>query len=64
MANAPSEIRSIARSYTVKCIKVLVGIAMQKRAPPAARVNAAIALLDRGWASRRKRAQARRHMTA
>lgn len=33
----------------MKCIKVLAGIAMQKRAPPSARVNAAIALLDRGW---------------
>jgi hypothetical protein len=30
-------------------IKVLAGIASAENAPPAARVSAAIALLDRGW---------------
>jgi hypothetical protein len=30
-------------------VKVLAGIASAENAPPAARVSAAIALLDRGW---------------
>lgn len=43
------EIRSIARSHTLTMINVLVGVARQKDAPPAARVVAANSLLDRGW---------------
>jgi hypothetical protein len=39
----------MARSYTVSMIKVLVGVAQQKSAPPAARVMAANSILDRGW---------------
>ena len=31
------------------CIKVLAGIVSQEAVPPAARVAAAIHLLDRGW---------------
>lgn len=31
------------------CINTLKGIAQQKGAPPAARVSAVVALLDRGW---------------
>lgn len=49
MAKAPTEIRSLARSYTEKALKVLAGIMQQEEAPPAARVSAAVALLDRGW---------------
>jgi hypothetical protein len=49
MAKAPIEIKSLARSHTDSCIKVLVSIAQQPNAPPAARVAAATALLDRGW---------------
>ena len=49
MAKASAEIRSLARSHTETAIKVLAGIMKEKGAPPAARVSAASALLDRGW---------------
>src|SRR6516165_8729845 len=49
MAVAPTEIRTLARSYTKAAIKTLVGIMRQPKAHPAARVMAANALLDRGW---------------
>ena len=49
MAVAPTEIRTLARSYTKAAINTLVGIMRQPKAPPAARVQAAVALLDRGW---------------
>jgi hypothetical protein len=49
MAKAPTDIRSLARSYTATAIKVLAGIMQEKDSPPAARVSAAQALLDRGW---------------
>ena len=49
MAVAPTEIRTLARSYTKAAINTLVGIMRQPKAPPAARVMAANALLDRGW---------------
>lgn len=49
MAKAPTDIKSLARSYTDSAIKVLAGIMQQPEAPQAARVTAAVALLDRGW---------------
>lgn len=49
MAKAPTEIRSLARAHTESAINALVGIMNQGEAPPAARVSAATALLDRGW---------------
>ncbi len=49
MAKAPSQIRSLARGHTETAINVLVGIMNQSEAPPAARVQAASAILDRGW---------------
>ena len=49
MAKAKAEIRSLARSHTKKAINVFVGVMGQKKAPPAARLSAATALLDRGW---------------
>ena len=49
MAKAPTEIRSLARSHTASAIKTLAGIMNEKKAPAAARVSAAQALLDRGW---------------
>lgn len=49
MAKAPTEIRSLARAHTDSAIKALVGIMNQDEAPPAARVSAASAILDRGW---------------
>lgn len=49
MAKASVEIRSLARSHTAAAVKVLAGIMNEKKAPAAARVSAAQALLDRGW---------------
>lgn len=49
MAKAPTEIKSLARAHTETAIKTLVGVMNQEAAPPAARVSAATALLDRGW---------------
>ena len=48
MARAPTEIRSLARSHTNLAIKILAGIA-KDGTNEAARVSAAVALLDRGW---------------
>ena len=49
MAKTPTEIKSLARSHTASCLKTLAAIAKNLKAPPAARVSAAVALLDRGW---------------
>jgi hypothetical protein len=49
MAKASADIRSLARSHTDSAVKTLVGIMGQPKAPPAARVAAASAILDRGW---------------
>jgi hypothetical protein len=49
MAKAPTEIRSLARSHTEAAIRTLAAIMKQRKAPAAARISAACALLDRGW---------------
>ena len=49
MAKTPTEIKSLARLHTEAALKTLAGIMHQETAPPAARVSAAQALLDRGW---------------
>ncbi len=49
MSKTPTEIRSLARSHTESAIKVLASIMNQRKASNAARVSAAVALLDRGW---------------
>lgn len=49
MVKVLTEIRSLARSHTVTAITTLKAICSSKRAPAAARVSAACALLDRGW---------------
>lgn len=49
MAKAPLEIRSLARKHTTRAIQVLCGIMDQPDCPAAARVQAAQAILDRGW---------------
>lgn len=49
MAKTPTDIRSLARAHTATALKTLAGIMEQSDAPPAARVSAATALLDRGW---------------
>jgi N-formylglutamate amidohydrolase len=42
-------IREIARTHTENALQTLVEIFNNKKAPASARVNAACALLDRGW---------------
>ena len=49
MAKTPLEISSLARMHTKKAVKTLAAIMNEPRAPYAARVAAAEALLDRGW---------------
>lgn len=49
MAKAPTQIRSLARQHTERAIQVLAGIMDQPDCPPSARVQAAEALLSRGW---------------
>ena len=49
MAKATAEIKSLARVHTASAINTLKGIMNEKKAPAAARVSAAQALLDRGW---------------
>ena len=49
MAKTPLEIASLARMHTRKAVKTLAAILNEPRAPYAARVAAAEALLDRGW---------------
>lgn len=49
MAKAPAEIRSLARNHSRTALATLIGVMRQKDAPPAARVAAANAILDRGW---------------
>ncbi|MET3907568.1 hypothetical protein ABID59_001909 [Bradyrhizobium sp. S3.3.6] len=44
-----TELRSLARSFTKGAIDVLVHLMSSKEVAPAARVAAAIAILDRGW---------------
>lgn len=46
---ALADIRTLARRHTSLAINTLAGIARQKSAPPAARVSASVALLERGW---------------
>jgi hypothetical protein len=50
MTNATADIRSLARAQTALAIRTLTGVCGSKAAPAAARVSAAQALLDRGWA--------------
>ena len=45
----PVDPRSLARSFSSLAVHVLAGIARSPKCPPAARVTAAIALLDRGY---------------
>jgi hypothetical protein len=49
MSRTPTEIKSLARAHTETAIRVLAGIMNQDDSAPAARVQAANSLLDRGW---------------
>jgi len=44
-----ADVQALARSHTAEAIETLVGIANDPKAPAAARVAAANALLDRAW---------------
>ena len=44
-----AEVRDLARQYTADAMDVLTGIMNDPKAPSAARVSAASAVLDRGW---------------
>jgi hypothetical protein len=43
------QVREIARRYTSMAIETLAAIMVDEKAPPAARVTASIAILDRGY---------------
>jgi len=49
MVKVRKDIQKIARTYTQSAVKTLVGIMQQPKSPPAARVQAAQIILDRGW---------------
>ncbi len=49
MTHAFTDLRALARSHTEAAIDVLFGIMQSEEATPAARVSAALAILDRGW---------------
>lgn len=49
MAKASLEIKSLARKHTAAALKTLSCIMSEPSAPASARVQAATALLDRGW---------------
>ena len=48
------QVEELAREHTVDALKTLETIHKNKKAPPAARVAAANALLDRGWGKARQ----------
>jgi hypothetical protein len=54
MAKVPTEIKSLARSYTELAIQTLAGIT-QNGTSESARVAAASILLDRGWGKAEQR---------
>lgn len=49
MAKLPTDVKALARVHTETMLNVLKGIATNTEAPPAARVAAAIAVINRGW---------------
>jgi hypothetical protein len=49
MTKALLDIRSLARTHSRTAIRALKSVAADKEQPGAARVAAAVALLDRGW---------------
>lgn len=49
MAKTPTDIRSLARGHTETALRTLAAVMNSEEAPPAARVQAANSLLDRGW---------------
>src|SRR3974390_1467542 len=48
------QVEELARLHTVEAVKTLAAIHSDTKTPPAARVAAANALLDRGWGKARQ----------
>lgn len=61
MAKAPIDIRSLARSHAPLALQVLAGIA-RNGVNEGARVNASIALLDRGFGKPQADGESREHV--
>ena len=59
----PEDVRSRARAYTHSMLRVLVGIAQERQAPPAARVTAAGMVLDRAWGKPQQDVQSKHEVT-
>jgi hypothetical protein len=49
VAKTPTQIKSLARSHTEQAVNTLRGCMLARDAPWAAKVQAATAMLDRGW---------------
>lgn len=45
----PTDVKALARVHTETALNVLKGVMTNDQAPPAARVAAATAILNRGW---------------
>ena len=54
------EVRELARTHTEAAIKALADMLTDEKAPHAARVAAAVALLDRGWGKPLQQVEAKR----
>ena len=48
-ARMPVDMRELVKANTTEAVATLVEVMKSKKSPASARVNAAIALLDRGW---------------
>lgn len=44
-----ADVKALARGYSEVAIRALVSVLESSKTPPAARVSAATAILDRGW---------------
>lgn len=54
VSQAKREIAEMAKDHAASALKVLVDVANNGKAPPAARVSAATAILDRGYGKPRQ----------
>ena len=54
VSQAKRELAEMAKDHAAKALDVLVSVASNAKAPPAARVSAATAILDRGYGKPRQ----------
>ncbi len=54
VSKAKREIAEMAKDHAAKALQVLVAVASNAKSPPAARVSAATAILDRGYGKPRQ----------